>query len=325
MRRREVILGAAGFAVAGASTSAFASATIGQILNEKDRRAAAWYDRNRAYERTRFGDIAYVRRGGGPVALFLHGFPLSSFQWRDAITRLSGVRTCIAPDFMALGHTQVATGQAVDPPAQVDMISELLDRLGIAAVDLVANDSGGAVAQLFLVRHPHRVRTLLLTNCDVETDSPPPALLPVIELAEKGTYPDEWLVPWLADKDLARSSKGIGGMCYSDPKQPTDAAIQMYFGPILRSERTKQLVNAYTIGLKRNPLEGIEPHLRECRTPVGVLWGMADTIFSNKSPDYLAEVLPNIRFVRRLPQAKLFFPEEYPDVIAEEARRLWRG
>jgi pimeloyl-ACP methyl ester carboxylesterase len=266
-----------------------------------------------------------VRSGSGPAALFLHGFPLSSFQWRGAITRLSAFRTCIAPDFMGLGNTQVGVAQAVDPPAQVAMISELLDKLRITAVDLVANDSGGAIAQLFLARHPHRVRSLLLTNCDVETDSPPPALLPVIELAEKGTYPDEWLVPWLADKELARSEKGIGGMCYSDPKQPTDAAIEMYFGPILKSKRTKELVNAYTIGLKRNPLEGIERLLRECETPVGVVWGMADTIFSTKSPEYLAAVLPNVRFVRRLPEAKLFFPEEYPEIIADEAQRLWMG
>jgi len=35
--------------------------------------------------------------------------------------------------------------------------------------------------------------------------------------------------------------------------------------------------------------------------------------------------LPNSRGVRRIAGAKLFFPEEFPDVIAEEARKLWMG
>ncbi len=48
------------------------------------------------------------------------------------------------------------------------MLAMLLDALHISAVDLVANDSGGAVAQLFLAKYPRRVRTLLLTSCDVD-------------------------------------------------------------------------------------------------------------------------------------------------------------
>lgn len=321
--RRVVLAGIVGSAVAG--TLAFPSIARGASaeLAKRDWDAARWYTDNRKYADTSFGRISYVSRGTGPVALFLHGFPLSSFQWRGAIDRLSDARTCIAPDFLGLGHTEVAQGQKVDPSAQVEMVAAFLDSHGIGVVDIIANDSGGAVAQLFATRYPNRARSLMLTNCDVETDSPPPALLPVIELAEKGTYPDDWLVPWLADKELARSPQGIGGMCYSDPAQPTDAAIEMYFSPILRSASTKQLVNKYTIGLKINPLLGIEPALRRLEIPVSVIWGMSDTIFSKDSPDYLAGILPNFRNLRRLANAKLFFPEEHPDIIAEEARRLW--
>jgi pimeloyl-ACP methyl ester carboxylesterase len=97
----------------------------------------------------------------------------------------------------------------------------------------------------------------------------------------------------------------------------------MYFGPILRSAETEQLVNAYTIGLKRNPLEGIAERLKTCTLPVAIVWGMADGIFSKDSPDYLGSILPNVTGIMRLPEAKLFFPEEYPDVIAQEARLLW--
>ncbi|MBC7988326.1 MAG: alpha/beta hydrolase [Luteimonas sp.] len=286
---------------------------------------AAAFHAARRYAKTPFGNIAYVERGTGAAALFLHGFPLNGFQWRGALDRLSPYRRCIAPDFLAMGYTQVAEGQDVGPEAQVAMLVSLLDTLAIASVDLVANDSGGAVAQLLMVRHPHRVRTLLLTNCDVETDSPPPALLPVIELAKQGRFVDEWLGAWWDDKTLARSSQGIGGMCYADPSQPTDEAIDTYFGPLLATTRRKTLAHAYAIALERNALLGIASDLKRSTVPTRIVWGVGDTIFSPESPGYLDRTLGNSRGVRRLERSKLFWPEERPDVIAEEARLLWNA
>jgi haloalkane dehalogenase len=224
---------------------------------------------------------------------------------------------------IGLGYTVVAPGQSISPAAQADMIAAFLDRLEIRQVDLIANDSGGAVAQLFVTKYPLRARTLLLTNCDVETDSPPPAILPIIDAARAGLYPDLWLEPWLRHKDVARSPTGLGGMCYTDPAHPTDAALDQYLRPLLASVERKALVNRYTLGLTPNPLQGIESLLRQCTVPTRMVWGMGDTIYSPHNPDYLAEILPRFTGIRRIDKAKLFFPEEYPDIIAEEARLLW--
>jgi pimeloyl-ACP methyl ester carboxylesterase len=284
--------------------------------------AAAW-SAARRYAETPFGKIAYVERGSGDAALFLHGFPLNGFQWRGALDRLSAYRRCVAPDFMGLGYSQIPEGQSVAPDAQVAMLAALLDSLSISAVDLVSNDSGGAVAQLFAVRHPKRVRTLLLTNCDVETDSPPPALLPVIEMARAGTFVDKWFVPWVADKTLARSAEGLGGQTYTFRANPTDEAIDYYLAPLVSSPQRKAQVHAYAIALEPNPLTGVEKELKRCAAPTRIVWGTGDDIFSQKSPDYLDKIFPNSRGVRRVEGAKLFFPEEFPDIIADEARRLW--
>jgi pimeloyl-ACP methyl ester carboxylesterase len=164
----------------------------------------------------------------------------------------------------------------------------------------------------------------MLTNCDVEIDSPPAALLPVIDLARAGIYPDLWLEPWLQHKEVARSATGLGGLCYSDPAHPTDAALEQYLGPLVASAERKALVNRYTVGLTPNPLQGIAPLLRECTIPTRIVWGMSDTIFSPRNPEYLAGILPRVTGIRRIHKAKLFFPEEYPDVIAGEARLLWK-
>jgi haloalkane dehalogenase len=320
MRRRDVV---------GISVAAMLAGTIGarafgrESGASTDDAAARRYDRERRFADTAFGRIAYIDQGKGPVALFLHGFPLSSFQWRGAIERLAAHRRCLAPDWMGLGHTEIAPGQSVTPAAQAAMLAAFLDHLEVRHVDLIANDSGGAVAQLFITRYPQRVRTLLLTNCDVEPGSPPPALLPIIKFARDGLYPDLWLVPWLHHKDEARSPSGLGGMCYSDPAHPTDAALDEYLGPLVASAERKALVNRYTLGLSPNPLQGIEPLLRACTVPTRIVWGMSDTIFSPRNPEYLSGILPRVTGIQGIRGAKRFFPEEYPDIVAAEARLLW--
>jgi pimeloyl-ACP methyl ester carboxylesterase len=70
-------------------------------------------------------------------------------------------------------------------------------------------------------------------------------------------------------------------------------------------------------------LQGIEAQLRERTVPTRIVWGMADRIFSPKNPDYLNRVVPRMMGITRLKNAKLFFPEEHPDIIAREARKLW--
>ncbi len=197
---------------------------------------------------------------------------------------------------------------------------------GFPLNNLIANDSGGAVAQLFVARYPQRARTLLLTNCDTEHDSPPPAVHPVIELARAGKFADEFLVPSVADKALARSENGaLGSLCYSKPGNPNDEAIDYYLGPLVSSPLRKSQANAYAVALAPNPLAGIELLLKRSHVPARIVWGMADKIFSQASPDYLDRTFPHSRGVRRIVGAKLFFPEEYPELIAEEALTLWRA
>jgi pimeloyl-ACP methyl ester carboxylesterase len=325
MQRRQFIRMTAGLAGFGALSGALpaiaraaieaATATKSGVLDATAFHAA------RKFVATPLGRVAMVERGTGDAALFLHGFPLNGFQWRGALERLSSHRRCIAPDFLGLGYTEVVEGQSVAPTAQVGMLAALMDALRIDRADLVANDSGGAVAQLFLARHPQRVRSLLLTNCDTEIDCPPPALKPVIDLAREGQFVAQWLAPWLADKALARSPQGLGGMTFTFPAKLADETIDMYLAPLVRNAgRT----HAYALALDGNVLAGVEATLAGSEVPTRIVWGTGDTIFSPASPAYLDRTLSDSQGVRLVQGAKLFFPEEFPDLIAEEARKLWR-
>lgn len=130
-------------------------------------------DAQRQSVSTPSGKISYTEAGSGPVALFVHGVLLNSFLWRNQLSGLSDIRRCIAPDLLAHGDTEIAPGQDVSVTSNATMLLEFLDALHIDQVDLIGNDSGGGIAQIFAALNPSRVRTLTLTNCDAHDNWPP--------------------------------------------------------------------------------------------------------------------------------------------------------
>ncbi len=285
---------------------------------------AAAFAARRRWVRTPFGRIACVQQGKGPAALFLHGFPLSGFQWRHAIAQLSSSRRCIAPDFMGLGHSAVAATQDLSPQAQSDMLVALLDALSVAMVDLVANDSGGTVAQLFAVQHPSRVRTMLLTNCDVHQNSPPVQMKNSLAAARAGIYHQK-IVRHLQDRGYARSAAGIGGSAYVDPAHFSDEAIEYSFRPLVSSPLRQQQLNGHLAAFEPNPLVAIEASLQRSTIPTRMVWGTADPLFPGRWAEWLHQTLPASRGIRWVEGGRLFWPEEQPALLADEARALWRA
>ncbi len=305
-----------------AAMAAFPARALTQAERAPERLDAAAFSASRRLVPTAFGRIAHVERGHGPAALFLHGFPLNGYQWRGALERLSPHRRCIAPDLMGLGYTEADEGRDLSPQAQADMLAAFLDALSIHDVDLVANDSGCAVAQLFAVQRPDRARTMLLTNGDVHENSPPAQMSNSIAAARAGLY-DQKMTRHLEDRAYARSAGGIGGSAYVDPAVFSDEAIDYYLAPLVASPLRKAQLNRHLAAFEPNPLIAIEPALRRCAAPTRMVWGDADPLFPTTWAYWLDRTLPASRGVRLVEGGKLFWPEERPDVIAQEARRLW--
>src|SRR5580698_5006825 len=116
----------------------------------------ATFHARRSFAEVKSGRIAYIEQGDGPVALFIHGVPLNGYHWRHVIHSVRHRRRCIAIDLMGLGYTEIEPSQDVSFTAQARMITEVIDALGIEKVDLIGNDSGGAVAQIFAANNPNR-------------------------------------------------------------------------------------------------------------------------------------------------------------------------
>jgi pimeloyl-ACP methyl ester carboxylesterase len=223
---------------------------------------------------------------------------------------------------MGLGYSEIPASQSLGASAQAEMLAALLDKLGAGIVDIVASDSGGAVAQLFLLRYPQRVRTLMLTNCDIEPHSPPAEIAPVLEMARKGMLADE-TAKWLTDQSMARAT--FGAAVFHNPAQLTDEIIEYYAAPLVSSPLRRAQYHEFHNALSPNPLAGIEAQLRRSTVPVRMVWGASDTIFTMADAHYLDQLFPHSQGIRAIPEGKLFFQEEFPDIIAEEARKLWQA
>src|SRR6185503_21244928 len=107
------------------------------------------------------------------------------------------------------GQTEERPDADVSFAGQATMLVQLLDALGVDQADVVANDSGGGIAQILAARHPERIRTLTLTNCDVHDGWPPPAFLPTVQAVLGGGLP-ALLESMRADAGVARAALAVG-------------------------------------------------------------------------------------------------------------------
>jgi pimeloyl-ACP methyl ester carboxylesterase len=287
----------------------------------------ASFHASRRFAGVKSGRIAYFEQGEGPVALFIHGVPLNGYHWRHVIDRVKHARRCIAIDLMGLGFTEITPSQDVSFAAQARMVAEVLDALGIDKIDLVANDSGGAIAQIFAVHYPERLTSLVLTNCDVHDGWPPPQVLPLKEHARKGTIASVF-GPTAERPDLARERYARGESVplfrsYADPGVLTDELIRLYLQPPLSSPERIDAFQRYWLGFDNAQTVAIHAALRKLQVPTLIVWGLQDIFFDKKWAYWLKDTIPGARRVIEVDDARLFFPEDRPDALAAPVLEFW--
>jgi haloalkane dehalogenase len=274
----------------------------------------------RRFADTACGRIAYVERGSGPAALFVHGFPLCGYQWRHALDELSSVRTCIAPDMMGVGYSEIPAPQDLSFESQARMLGAFLDARSIKQVDLIANDTGAGVSQVFLSLYPQRLRSVTLTNCEVH-DLWPNAMLEQFFVALKTGMAGELFKNILRDPSNAAPLAAA----YEYPGSLNQESLEVYFTPFAESEARREQVKGFgQYERNREQLVAAAKGLRASKVPAQVLWGDADTAFdAPASIEWLKNNLGGLRKVITIPKAKVFWPEEHPRLLTVMVKEFW--
>lgn len=278
-------------------------------------------DWHRKYVSTPSGRISYVERGEGRVALFIHGVLVNGYLWRHQLAELAGDRRCIAIDLLAHGGSEASPEQDMSFEAQAEMLSEFLDALKISKVDLVANDSGVGIAQIFAVNHTSKLRSLVLTNGDVHDNWPPKEFSGFLDMVAAGGLAAT-LGRMLADKNYYRGPEAFGP-AYECPSSIADETIEAYLRPhVASSERTHEL-ERFILAFNNSQTVKLEARLKTLTVPTRIVWGTGDIFFNRRWAEWLETTIPNARQTTFLKGATLLFPEERPDELNAELREFW--
>lgn len=256
------------------------------------------------------GTVRYVDAGEGPVLLFIHGVFVNGQLWRDVIPRLSDRFRCIAPDLPLGAHSPAMEADAdLSPPGIVRLVSDLVEALDLRDVTLIGNDTGGALCQIAISRHPDWVRRLVLTTCDAY-DAFFPAVLRPLTLAPR--------VPGLLG--------GLAALLRMRPAQhafvatvarrrPEDEVLDSVFRPFTSDPAVRRDVGKFLVGVSNGLTLNASAEFPRFEKPVLILWGERDLFFPLRYGERLARDFPQAR-LERVAHTRTFIPLDRPDLLS---------
>lgn len=115
------------------------------------------------------GRQVFYREAGdpdAPVIVLLHGFPTSSFMFRNLIPALADRYRVIAPDFLGFGYTDAPSVDDFDYTfdALAESVAGLLSELGVARYAIYVQDYGAPVGWRLALRDPAAITAIITQN-----------------------------------------------------------------------------------------------------------------------------------------------------------------
>lgn len=258
------------------------------------------------------GTLRYHDAGDGPVVVFIHGFLLNSATWRGIVPTVAaaGYR-CLTPDLPLGGHTLPMPDADLTVPGVASILEEFLERLDLREVTLVANDSGGAITQVLLVRRPERVVGAVLASVDCYEYFPPPILRWATALARlPGSV--RLLTEAIRFRAIQRLPFTLGQITQRPiPPEVMDG----YLMPSRTSRAIRHDLRRFVLDVTPHRTLEAAKHFGEVTIPVLVVWGSHDRTIPASFGRRLTNDLPNAS-LRLIDDAQTLIQEDQPQALA---------
>lgn len=245
-------------------------------------------------------DIFYREAGvpGAPVVLLLHGYPSSSFQFRNFMPALADRWHLIAPDYPGFGYsgTPDRTRFAYTFDGYADFLERFTLAMNLTRYALYLHDYGSQIGLRLAMKAPERVTALIIQNGDIYED----------ELGPKyKALKDYWAKPTPEGREKlgeAVSEEGFRdefvGEVAEHLIERISPDIWKLSWPLMREPQRREIMSGLMDGLREN-LEWFpryQTYLRGHRPPTLIVWGPQD--------GYMPEGAARA-YLRDLPDAEL--------------------
>jgi pimeloyl-ACP methyl ester carboxylesterase len=259
------------------------------------------------------GTIKYRERGTGEPIVFIHGALVNADLWRKVVPELAKDFRCIAPDLPLGSHAQALPADAdLSPTGVAKLIADFIESLGLDNVILVGNDTGGALCQLVVTRHPEHIGRLVLTNCDAYDKFPPSIFKALFWAARIPGFVRAMGQPMRST--AARNSPLAYGWL-SKRGIPADIS-DGYVRPGLRDQAIRRDTTKLLKGVSPRYTEEAAKHFKEFDKPVLVVWGTEKDFFPTEYGERLARDFPNGRF-EPVDDCYTFVSEDQPERLSK--------
>jgi len=226
--------------------------------------------------------LAYRDSGveGAPAVLLLHGYPESSYMWREVLPALAQAgRRGLAPDLPGFGDSDP------DPPGTWERHMEAVDRfvteLDPGPVSLVTHDWGVLVGLRWACEHPEGVNSLTISDGGFFSDRRWHDMANVMRTPGDG----EKLVASFTREGLGQALKSVSaGM--------TDDALDEYWKGFADDTRRQGHLELYRSG-DFEKLEPYEGRLAQLGLPTLILWGAHDRFATARMAERFHEEIPD--------------------------------
>jgi pimeloyl-ACP methyl ester carboxylesterase len=229
------------------------------------------------------GVNVFYREAGAadaPVVLLLHGFPTSSFQYRELIPRLADRYRVIAPDLPGFGFTEVPEKRkyvySFDSLAKT--IEAFTEALGLNRYALYVFDYGAPTGFRLAMSHPERVTAIVSQNGNAYEEGLGDAWAPIRKY---------WGDPSAANREVVRqaalSLEGIRYQYVEGVPHPEMVAPEGYtldYALVSRPGNTDiqlDLFLDYANNVKLYP--AFQEYFRKAKPPLLAIWGKHDPFF----------------------------------------------
>jgi pimeloyl-ACP methyl ester carboxylesterase len=112
---------------------------------------------------------------------------------------------------------------------------------------------------------------------------------------------------------------------YEHPELVSEETFRTYLEPLVQTPETIHNLRRFFLTMDNRQTIDIEPLLKKLNSPTLIVWGMGDRIFDVKWAYWLRDTIPGTRKVIELEGARLFFPEERYEELADALRDHWRA